>query len=58
MTRRILAIIAVFAAVFVVAGAAFTAWRLHDRDADIPMADVRPTPALIARGEYLVKAAD
>jgi mono/diheme cytochrome c family protein len=58
MTRRSLAIIGAFVTVFVVGGAAFAAWRLYDRNPDITAADVRSTPALIARGEYLVKAAD
>jgi mono/diheme cytochrome c family protein len=58
MTRRKLAIIGVIAAAFVVGATAFAAWRLYDRDPDVPAADVRPTPELVARGEYLVKAAD
>lgn len=58
MTHPRLAIMGAVAAVFVVGGAVFAAWRLYDRDPDIPVADVRPTPELVARGEYLVKAAD
>jgi mono/diheme cytochrome c family protein len=59
MTRRLrLAIIGAVIAVFVIGAGAFAAWRLYDRDPDIPVADIRPTPELIARGEYLVKAAD
>jgi mono/diheme cytochrome c family protein len=56
--RRLLAIVGVLVTVFIVVGIAFVAWRLYDRDPDILAADVRPTPELIARGEYLVKAAD
>jgi mono/diheme cytochrome c family protein len=59
MTCRSLAIIGVVVAAFVVVGAAaFAAWRLYDRDSDVSAADVRSTPELVARGEYLVKAAD
>jgi mono/diheme cytochrome c family protein len=58
MNRRILAIICAIVTVFVVVGIVFTAWRHYDRDPDIPAADIRPTPELIARGEYLVRAAD
>jgi mono/diheme cytochrome c family protein len=58
MNRRILAIIGALVTVFIVAGVAFAAWRLYDRDADIPAAEIRPTPELITRGEYLVKMAD
>jgi mono/diheme cytochrome c family protein len=41
----------------VVATAAI-AWRLYDRDAEVSAADVPPTPEQIARGGYLVRAAD
>ena len=37
---------------------AFATWRLLDRDAEPTAPDQRPTPALIARGEYLTRAAD
>jgi mono/diheme cytochrome c family protein len=33
-------------------------WRLSDRDSEVTMPDRQPTPELIARGEYLTKAAD
>lgn len=33
-------------------------WRLSDRDPEVTMLDRQPTPELIARGEYLTKAAD
>ena len=58
MARRILAIAAALGTVLAVGAAGFAAWRLYDRDPDIRAADVRPTPELVARGEYLVKAAD
>ena len=35
--------------------AAFVAWRLYDRDPEVSAADVPATPALIARGDYLVQ---
>jgi mono/diheme cytochrome c family protein len=38
--------------------AAFTAWRLLDRDPEPTAPDQQPTLALIARGEYLTRAAD
>jgi hypothetical protein len=44
--------------VVAVAAAGFVAWRLYDRDPEIMAADVRPTPELIAKGEYLARAAD
>jgi len=34
------------------------AWRVFDRDPDPSVADVHPTAELIARGEYLTRAAD
>ena len=58
MVRRILTLIGAIAALVIVCAAGFVAWRLSDRDPELSAADVRPTPALIARGEYLVKAAD
>jgi mono/diheme cytochrome c family protein len=33
-------------------------WRLVDRDSDPSVPDVHPTAELIARGEYLTRAAD
>jgi mono/diheme cytochrome c family protein len=42
----------------VLALGAFAGWRLYDRDPEISAADVAPTSGLVARGEYLVKAAD
>src|SRR6202041_347594 len=41
----------------VMAGA-FVAWRLLDRDPEPTASDRRATPELIARGEYLTRAAD
>jgi mono/diheme cytochrome c family protein len=38
--------------------AAFATWRLQGRDPEPTAPDQRPTPALIARGEYLTRAAD
>ncbi len=58
MARRIFKIIGGIVIAVVIAGGAFAAWRLYDRDPEILAADVKPTPELIARGEYLVKAAD
>jgi mono/diheme cytochrome c family protein len=58
MLRRLAKIAAGLVVAVVVALGAFAAWRLVDRDPEISAADVAPTPELIARGEYLVKAAD
>jgi mono/diheme cytochrome c family protein len=44
--------------VVIVVVAAAVAWRLYDRDAEVSAADVPATPELIARGAYLVRAAD
>jgi mono/diheme cytochrome c family protein len=45
------------AVVFIGLGGAI-AWRLSDRDSEVTMPDRQPTPELIARGEYLTRAAD
>ncbi len=42
----------------IMAGSTYAAWRFGDRDPEIWAADVAPTPELVARGAYLVKAAD
>jgi mono/diheme cytochrome c family protein len=56
--RSLVAIVGALVTVFAIGGAAFAVWRLYDRDPDVSAADVRSTPALVAHGEYLVKAAD
>jgi mono/diheme cytochrome c family protein len=43
--------------VVVIAGSAIS-WRLLDRDPEISAPDVVPSPELVARGEYLARAAD
>src|SRR5580658_9124119 len=58
MARRLAKIAAGLILAVVVALGMFAAWRLYDRDPEIRAADVAPTPELVARGEYLVKAAD
>jgi mono/diheme cytochrome c family protein len=58
MLRRLLKIAAAVALAAIVAAGAFVGWRLYDRDPEISAADVTPTPELIARGKYLVTAAD
>ena len=58
MFRRLLKLAALVVAIVIVAGLTFVAWRFYDRDPDVSAADVRPTPELVARGEYLVTAAD
>src|ERR1700734_2457986 len=58
MFRRLLTVLGVLAAIVVIGVVAFVGWRLYDRDPEPTAADVQPTPELIARGEYLVKAAD
>jgi mono/diheme cytochrome c family protein len=45
-------------ALVIVVGAAFVLWRVFDRDADPSVADVASSPDLVARGEYLTRAAD
>lgn len=58
MGLRFLKPLVVAASVVVLAGAGFAGWRLYDRDPEISAPDVNHTPELIAKGEYLVKAAD
>ena len=58
LIRRLLKIAAGVALAAVVAAGAFVAWRLYDRDPEISAADAAPTPELIARGKYLLIAAD
>lgn len=58
MARLLLKLVAAAAVVAVLIGGGFVAWRLLDRDPVVRAADAVPTPELIARGEYLVKAAD
>ena len=58
MARRLAKIAAGLILVVVLSLGAFAAWRLYDRDPEIRAADVAPTPELVTRGEYLVKAAD
>jgi len=58
MLKRLAKIAAGLALAVVVALGAFAAWRLYHRDPEIWAADVASTPELVARGEYLVKAAD
>jgi mono/diheme cytochrome c family protein len=55
---RWLGIIGVAAStVLVIAGLAVS-WRLLDRDPEVSAPDVAPSPELVARGEYLARAAD
>ncbi len=56
--RHLLALFGALVVIAAIGAAAFVAWRLYDRDPDMSAADVQPTPELIAKGEYLVKAAD
>jgi mono/diheme cytochrome c family protein len=58
VVRRLLQIVVGVILVAIVAAGAFVAWRLYDRDPEIRAADVAPTAELIARGKYLVTAAD
>ncbi|HVJ53719.1 MAG TPA: cytochrome c [Aliidongia sp.] len=44
--------------VVIVLAGGFVVWRLVDRDAEISAADAKPTPELVARGQYLAQAAD
>jgi mono/diheme cytochrome c family protein len=55
---RWLGIVGVAALTVVVIAASATSWRLLDRDPEISAPDVIPSPALVARGEYLARAAD
>jgi mono/diheme cytochrome c family protein len=54
---RMKIVVATGVSLALIVGAA-TAWRLVDRDPEITAQDVRPTPELLARGEYLARAAD
>ena len=56
--RRLTKVAGGLALTGILAVGAFAAWRLYDRDPEIHAADVVATPDLVARGEYLVKAAD
>jgi mono/diheme cytochrome c family protein len=58
MLKRLLKIVAGLALVAILAFGGFAAWRLSDRDPEPQAADVKPTPELVARGAYLVAAAD
>jgi mono/diheme cytochrome c family protein len=58
MIRRLFKIAAGIVIVAILAAGGFVGWRLYDRDPEVPAADVTPTPELIARGKYLVTAAD
>ncbi|HEY4173204.1 MAG TPA: cytochrome c [Rhodopila sp.] len=56
--RRLIKIAGVIVVAVVVVAAGAVGWRLYDRDPDVSAADVPATPDLIARGAYLVQAAD
>ncbi len=56
--RRLMKIAGGLVLTAILAIGAFVAWRLYDRDQEIHAADAVATPELVARGEYLVKAAD
>ena len=56
--RRLFRVLGAIVVVVVVVGAAAVAWRLYDRDTEVSAADVPATPELVARGAYLVRAAD
>jgi len=58
MARRIGRMAAAVVLVAVLVAGAAVIWRWYDRDAEIRAADVVSTPELIARGDYLVRAAD
>jgi mono/diheme cytochrome c family protein len=58
MVRRLFKIAAGVVLAAIVGAGAFVGWGLYDRDPEIRAADVTPTPELIARGKYLVIAAD
>src|SRR5271169_6907894 len=53
--RRLLVVAVVLIAAVV---GSWVIWRLVDRDSDLSVPDVHPTAQLIARGEYLTRAAD
>ena len=56
--RRLVRFLGAIVVIVIVVVAAAVAWRLYDRDAAVSAADVPGTPELIARGAYLVRAAD
>ncbi len=56
--RRLVRFLGAIVVVVIVVVAGVVAWRLYDRDAEVSAADVPATPELIARGAYLVRAAD
>jgi mono/diheme cytochrome c family protein len=56
--RRLIKIAGVVVMTLAVVVAGAVAWRIYDRDPEVSAADVPATPALIARGAYLVRAAD
>jgi mono/diheme cytochrome c family protein len=56
--RRVVRVLGMIVLVAIVLLGGFVAWRLYDRDPERSAADVAPTPELIARGAYLVRAAD
>ena len=56
--RRLVRFFGAIVLVVIVVAAAALAWRLYDRDAEVSATDVPATPGLIARGAYLVRAAD
>src|SRR3984957_4359282 len=55
---RWLKIIGVAALSVVVIVGSVVLWRLIDRDPEASAPDIVPTPELVARGEYLARAAD
>jgi mono/diheme cytochrome c family protein len=55
---RWLGIIGVAAPMVVVFVGLVVSWRLFSRDPEVSAADIVPTPELVARGEYLARAAD
>jgi mono/diheme cytochrome c family protein len=55
---RWLSILGVAALTVVVVGSSAISWRPFDRDPEISAPDVVPSPELVARGEYLTRAAD
>ena len=55
---RWLKIIGVAALSVVVIVGSVVLWRLIDRDPEVSAADIAPSPELVARGEYLARAAD
>ena len=56
--RRLTKVAGGLALTGILAVGAFAAWRLSDRDPEIQAADAVATPERVARGEYLVQAAD